>query len=157
MKNLASPLNLGSKFNFEFMLTPQMVERDEKTGLKHNRYKIQGKTGKLFSRLVPVSFIKPYFRDDTMFMTILDRWPNKGRIGQHMLTESRRKWGLNSIMTTKSVETNKSSGEADENLQTLGRQGIPSKGSSHLTPTDIGKITQRSKPGAPGCPCQRKT
>ena len=57
VKNLASPLNLGSKFNFEFMLTPQMVERDATTGLKHNRYKIQGRTGKLFSRLAPVSVI----------------------------------------------------------------------------------------------------
>ena len=83
-------------------------------------------------------------------MTILDRWPNEGRIGQHMLTESRRKWGLNSITTTDSVETNKSSGEAGENLQTLDRQGTPSRGSSHLAPTDISKTKQRAKPGAPG-------
>ena len=156
VKNLASPLNLGSKFNFEFMLTPQMVERDEKTGLKHNQYKIQGKKGKLFSRLAPVSFIKPYLRDDTMFMKILDRWPSEGRIGQHTLAESRRKWGLNSIMTIGSVETSKSYKETDETLQTLNRQGTPSKGSSHLTPTDIGKTTtstihgRRSKQGAPG-------
>ena len=34
VKNLASPLNLGSKFNFEFMLTPQLVEQDAKTGVK---------------------------------------------------------------------------------------------------------------------------
>ena len=100
VKNLASPLNLGSKFNFEFMLTPQMVERDVRTGLKHNRYKIQGKTGKLFSRLAPVSFIRPYLSDDPLFMAILDCWPSEGRIGQHTLTESRRKWGLNSITPT---------------------------------------------------------
>ena len=31
VKNLASPLNLGSKFNFEFMLTPQLVEQDVNT------------------------------------------------------------------------------------------------------------------------------
>ena len=45
VKNLASPLNLGSKFNFKFVLTPQLVEIDKKTGLKHNQYKIQGWRG----------------------------------------------------------------------------------------------------------------
>ena len=36
VKNLASPLNLGSKFNFEFMLTPQLVEQDVNTRIKSN-------------------------------------------------------------------------------------------------------------------------
>ena len=36
VKSLASPLNLGSKFIFEFMLIPQLVEQDANTGLKHN-------------------------------------------------------------------------------------------------------------------------
>ena len=76
------------------MLTPQMVERDEKTGLKHNRYKIQGKTGKLFSRLAPVSFIKPYLRDDTMFMTILDRWPSEGRIRTTHVDREQKEVGI---------------------------------------------------------------
>ena len=53
VKNLALPLNLGSKFNFEFVLTPQIVELDKKTGLKHNRYQIQGIKGKLFSQTDP--------------------------------------------------------------------------------------------------------
>ena len=97
VKNLASPLNLGSKFNFEFMLTPQLVEQDVNTGIKSNHYKIQGKKGKLFSRLVTISVIKPYLQDDEMFMKILNKWPDEGRIGQHTLAESRRKWGENSI------------------------------------------------------------
>ena len=97
VKNLASPLNLGSKFNFEFMLMPQLVEQDVNTGLKHNQYKIQGKKGKLFSRLVTVSAIKPYLQDDEMFMKILNQWPDEGHIGQHTLAESRKKWGWNPI------------------------------------------------------------
>ena len=139
------------------MLTPQMVECDVKTGLKHNRYKIQGKTGKLFSRLAPVSFIRPYLSGDPLFMAILDRWPSEGRIGQHTLTESRRKWGLNSITTNDSMETNNSSTkmsrsprEASANLQTLDKQGTPSRGSSHLAPTGIDKINHKAKPGDPG-------
>ena len=71
------------------MLTPQLVEQDINTGLKHNRYKIQGKKGKLFSRLATVSVIKPYLQDYEMFMRILNRWPSEGRIGQHTLAESR--------------------------------------------------------------------
>ena len=98
VKNLAFPLNLGSKFNLEFMLTPQLVEQDINTGLKHTQYKIQCKKGKLFSRLVTVSAIKPYLQDDEMFMKILNQWPDEGRIGQHTLAESRKKWGWNPIL-----------------------------------------------------------
>ena len=43
INNLASPLNLGSKFNFEFNLMPQMVAQDLQTGLKQNCYEIQRK------------------------------------------------------------------------------------------------------------------
>ena len=95
VKNLASPLNLGSKFNFEFMLTPQLVEQDAKTGVKSNHYEIQGQRGKLFPRLVTTVTLKPYLQDDGMFMKILEKWPDEGRIGQDTLTESRRKWGRN--------------------------------------------------------------
>ena len=54
------------------MLTPQLVKQDANMGLKHNQYKIQGKKGKLFSRLATVSVIKPYLHDDAMFMRILN-------------------------------------------------------------------------------------
>ena len=97
VENLASPLNLGSKFNFEFMLTPQLVEQDVNTGVKSNHYEIQGQRGKLFPRLVTTAVIKPYQQDDGMFMKILEKWPDEGRIGQHTLTESRRKWGRDPI------------------------------------------------------------
>ena len=154
VQNLASPLNLGSKFNFEFMLTPQMVERDIKTGLKHNRYKIQGKTGKLFSRLAPVSIIRPYLNSDPLFMAILAQWPSKGRIGQHTLTESRKKWGPNSTTTLSSTKANKDKdtlSEAHTNLQAPDKQGTPSIGSPHLTPNGINKIDNKGhKPGNPG-------
>ena len=79
------------------MLTPQLVEQDVNTGIKSNHYEIQDKKGKLFSRLVTTSVIKPYLQDDEMFMKILNKWPDEGRIGQHTLAESRRKWGENSI------------------------------------------------------------
>ena len=138
VKNLASPLNLGSKFNFEFMLTPQLVEQDVNTGLKHNQYKIQGKKGKLFSRLVMVSAIKPYLQDDEMFMKILNQWPDEGSIGQHTLAESRKKWGWNPILKTERVETIKPRKKEDGTLQNLEYQGTTQEGSTHLTPTDIG-------------------
>ena len=73
------------------MLTPQLVERDANTGVKSNHYKIQGQRGKLFPRLVMTAAIKPYLQEDGMFMKILEKWPDEGRIGQHTLTESRRK------------------------------------------------------------------
>ena len=41
VKNLASPLNLGSKFNFEFMLTPQMVERQQDSNTTGTRFKAE--------------------------------------------------------------------------------------------------------------------
>ena len=93
VENLASPLNLGSKFNFEFMLTPQLVEQDAKTGAKSNHYKLQGQRGKLFPRLVTTVTLRSHLQDDSMFMKILEKWPDEGRIGQDMLTESQRKWG----------------------------------------------------------------
>ena len=137
VKNLASPLNLGSKFNFEFMLTPQLVEQDVNTGIKYNQYKIQGKKGKLFSRLVTVSVIKPYLQDDEMFMKILNKWPDEGRIGQHTLAESRKKWGWDPIIKTEGVESIKPKKEKDGIIQNLESQGMTHKGSTHLTPTDI--------------------
>ena len=75
VENLASPLNLGSKF--EFMLTPQLVEQDEKTGAKSNHYKLQGQRGKLFPRLVTIATLKPHLQEDSMFMKILEKWPEK--------------------------------------------------------------------------------
>ena len=36
------------------------------------------------------------------------------------------------------------------NLQTLDKQGMPSRGSSHLAPTGIDKINHKAKPGDPG-------
>ena len=137
VKNLASPLNLGSKFNFEFMLTPQLVEQDVNTGIKSNHYEIQGKKGKLFSRLVTISVIKPYLQDDEMFMKILDKWPDEGRIGQHTLAESRRKWGENSITKPEGIEFTNPREKKDRIIQTLGPQGIEDEDSTHLTPTDI--------------------
>ena len=137
VKNLASPLNLGSKFNFEFMLTPQLVEQDVNTGLKYNQYKIQGKKGKLFSRLVTVSVIKPYLQDDEMRMKILNEWPDKGRIGQHTLAESRKKWGWDPIIKTEGVEFIKPKKKEDGMVQNLESQGMTQEGSTHLTPTDI--------------------
>ena len=144
VKNLASPLNLGSKFNFEFMLTPQMVERDATTGLKHNRYKIQGRTGKLFSRLAPVSVIRPHLDKDPLFMAILSQWPSEGRIGQHTLVESRKKWGPCSTTTHGSKKANLNQdnlNEAHNHRQTPDKQGMPSIGSTHLTPNGINKIS----------------
>ena len=145
-KNLASPLNLGSKFNFEFMLTPQMVEQDATTGFQHNRYKIQGRTGKLFSRLAPVSVIRPYIDKDPMFMAILSQWLSEGRIGQHTLIESRKKWGPCSTATHDSTRANLNQdnlNEAHNHRQTSDKQGMPSIGSTHLTPNGINKISQR--------------
>ena len=138
VKSLASPLNLGSKFNFEFMLTPQLVEQDVNTGLKHNWYKIQGKNGKLFSRLATVSVIKPYLQDDEMFMRILNRWPSEGRIGQHTLAKSRKKWGLSPILKIGRVEITKPRKKEGSTLQNLDYQGTTQEGTTHLTPTDIG-------------------
>ena len=144
VKNLASPLNLGSKFNFEFMLTPQMVERDVTTGLKHNRYKIQGRTGKLFSRLAPVSVIRPYLDKDPLFMAILSQWPSEGKIGQHTLVESRKKWGpcSTTAMIPKKVNLNQDNlNEAHSHRQGADRQGTLSMDSTHLTPDDINKMS----------------
>ena len=137
VKNLASPLNLGSKFNFEFMLTPQLVEQDVNTRIKSNHYEIQGKKGKLFSRLVTITVIKPYLQDDEMFMNILNKWPDEGRIGQHTLAESRRKSGENSITKPEGIELTNPGEKKDRIIQTLEPQGIENKDSTHLTPTDI--------------------
>ncbi len=92
VENLASPLNLGSKFNFEFMLTPQLVEKDMRTGVKSNHYELQGQKGKLFPRTVTVATLKLQLQGNDMFMNILEKWPNEGQIGQNTLTESRKKW-----------------------------------------------------------------
>ena len=120
------------------MLTPQLVEQDVNTGLKHNWYKIQGKKGKLFSRLAMVSVIKLYLQDDEMFMRILNWWLSEGRIGQHTLAESRKKWGLNPIFKVGRVEITKPRKKEGSTLQNLDHQGTTQEGSTHLTPTDIG-------------------
>ena len=139
VKNLASPLNLGSKFNFEFMLTPQLVERDVNTGVKSNHYEIQGQRGKLFPRLVTTAVIKPYLQDDGMFMKILEKWPDEGRIGQHTLTESRRKWGRDPIENNEGIELTLTElrEKKQEDIQPLRPQKIKGEDSTHLTPTDI--------------------
>ena len=129
VKNLALPLNLGSKFNFEFMLTPQLVEQDVNTGIKSNHYEVQGKKGKLFSRLVTTSVIKPYPQDNEMFMKILNKWPDEGRIGQHTLAERQEKMGM---------EPHYNPGKKKDGIiQTLESQGTEHEDSTHLTPTDI--------------------
>ena len=70
------------------------MEVDKKTGLKHNCYKIQGVKGKLFSRMATVSCIRPHIKDDSEFSKIFNQWLAEGKIGQHMLAESRERWGL---------------------------------------------------------------
>ena len=121
-----------------------MVERDATTGLKHNRYKIQGRTGKLFSRLAPVSVIQPYLDKDPMFMAILSQWPSEGRIGQHTLVKSRKKWDpcSTTIHGTEKADLNQDKvNEAHNHHQTPDKQGMPSIGSTHLTPNGINKIS----------------
>ena len=51
VENLASPLNLGRKFNFEFMLTPQLVEQDAKTGVKSNHYETPRTKGEVVPKI----------------------------------------------------------------------------------------------------------
>ena len=92
VENLASPLNLGSKFNFEFMLTPQLVEQDVQTGVKSNHYELQGLRGKLFPRMITIANLKPQIQGDSMFTKVLEKWPDEGKIGQDTLAESQRKW-----------------------------------------------------------------
>ena len=139
VKNLASPLNLGSKFNFEFMLTPQLVERDANTGVKSNHYEIQGQRGKLFPRLVTTAALKPYLQDDGMFMKILEKWPDEGRIGQHTLTESRRKWGRDPKENNEGRELTITElrEKEQEDIQPSRPQKIKGEDSTHLTPTNI--------------------
>ena len=93
VENLASPLNLGSKFNFEFMLTPQLVEQDAKTGTKSNHYELQGQKGKLFPRLVRTVTLKSHLQDDSLFLKIMEKWPDEGRISQDTLTRESTKMG----------------------------------------------------------------
>ena len=139
VENLATPLNLGSKFNFEFMLTPQLVEQDTKTGVKSNHYKLQGQRGKLFPRLVTTVALKSHLQDDGMFMKILEKWPDEGRIGQDTLTESQRKWGRKPKENTKGREpTITELGEKEqEDIPTSRPQRIKGEDSTHLTPTNI--------------------
>ena len=139
VKNLASPLNLGSKFNFEFMLTPQLVEQDAKTGVKSNHYEIQGQRGKLFPRLVTTVTLKPYPQDNGMFMKILEKWPDEGRIGQDTLTESRRKWGRNPKENNKGRELTITElrEQEQEDIPPSRPQKIKGEDSTHLTPTNI--------------------
>ena len=141
VENLASPLNLGSKFNFEFMLTPQLVEQDAKTGAKSNHYELQGQRGKLFPRLVTTVTLRSHLQDDSMFMKILEKWPDEGRIGQDTLTESQRKWGGNPKENTKGRDpTITELGEKEqEDIQTSRLQRTKGEDSTDLTPTNIGQ------------------
>ena len=141
VENLASPLNLGSKFNFEFMLTPQLVEQDAKTGVKSNHYELQGQRGKLFPRLVTTATLKPHLQEDSMFVKILEKWPDKGRIGQDTLTESQRKWASKPKGGLKGKDpTITELGEKEhEGLQTPRSEGTKSEDSAHLTPNNMGQ------------------
>ena len=134
VENLASPLNLGSKFNFEFMLTPQLVERDAKTGVKSNHYELQGKRGKLFPRLVTTVALKPHLQDDGMFMKILEKWPDEGRIGQDTLTESQRKWGRKPKENTKGRELTITELREKEQEDTLTSKTSRDQGRGFYTP-----------------------
>ena len=146
VENLASPLNLGSKFNFEFMLTPQLVEQDAQTGAKSNHYELQGQRGKLFPRLVTIANLRPHLQEDSMFMKILEKWPDEGKIGQDTLTESQRKRvnKLNWVSKLKGGprETKPTLTELGEesqgDLQTPMSEKDKDEGSTHLTPTDMG-------------------
>ena len=139
VENLASPLNLGSKFNFEFMLTPQLVEQDAETGTKANHYELQGQRGKLFSRLVTTATLKPHLQEDSLFLKILEKWPDEGRIGQDTLTESQRKWGNKPKGDPKGRDpTITELGEEEhKDLQPSRSQGIKSEDSTHLTPPNM--------------------
>ena len=141
VENLASPLNLGSKLNFEFMLTPQLVEQDAKTGAKSNHYELQGQRGKLFPRLVTTVTLRSHLQDDSMFMKILEKWPDEGRIGQDTLTESQRKWGGKPKENTKGRDpTITELGEKEqEDILTSRLQRTKGEDSTHLTPTNIGQ------------------
>ena len=72
-----------------------------------------------------------------MFMKILNKWPYEGRIGQHTLPKSRKKWGWDPILKTEGVEFIKPRKKEDGIVQNLESQGTTQEGSTHLTPTDI--------------------
>ena len=144
VENLASPLNLGSKFNFEFMLTPQLVEKDRRTGVKSNHYELQGQKGKLFSRTVTVATLKLQLQGNDMFMNILEKWPNEGQIGQNTLTESKKKW-IRKSQEDLEIINGTFTGSGDR-----GREGWyqhedkknQGEGSPHLAPVTIGLTKQ---------------
>ena len=141
VENLASPLNLGSKFNFEFMLTPQLVEQDAKTGAKSNHYELQGQRGKLFPRLVTTVILKSHLQDDNLFLKILEKWPDEGRIGQDTLIESQRKWGNRPKGNPKERDPTitELGEEGPKDIQSSRSQGIKGEDSTHLTPPNIGQ------------------
>ena len=145
VENLASPLNLGSKFNFEFMLTPQEQEQeqeqDAKTGAKSNHYELQGQRGKLFPRLVTTVTLKSHLQDDGLFLKILEKWPDEGKIGQDTLIESQRKWGNKPKENPKGRDpTITELGEKEQgDIQTSRSHGIKGEDSTHLTPPNIGQ------------------
>ena len=87
-------------------------------------------------------------------MAILSQWPSEGRIGQHTLTESRKKWGPCSTATYDSTKADLNQDNLNEphnHRQTPDKQGTPSIGSTHLTPNGINKINHKiPKPKKPG-------
>ncbi len=140
VENLASPLNLGSKFNFEFMLTPQLVEQNRRTGVKSNHYELQGQRGRLFPRTVTVANLKLQLQGDDMFMEALEKWPDEGKIGQDTLTESQRKWVKRPQENPRTIngtftESREGSREILHQTESERNKG---EGSPHLAPVAIG-------------------
>ncbi len=140
VENLASPLNLGSKFNFEFMLTPQLVEQDRRTGVKSNHYELQGQRGRLFPRTVTVANLKLQLQGDDMFMEALGKWPDEGKIGQDTLTESQRKWIKRPQENPRTINGTFTESREDsrEILHQTESERDKGEGSPHLAPVAIG-------------------
>ena len=140
VENLASPLNLGSKFNFEFMLTPQLVEQNRQTGVKSNHYELQGQRGRLFPRTATVANLKLQLQGDDMFMEALEKWPDEGKIGQDTLTESQRKWVKRPQEKPRTINGtfNESREGSREILHQTESERNKGEGSPHLAPVAIG-------------------
>ena len=72
-----------------------------------------------------------------MLMKILNKWPDEVHIGQHMLAESRKKWGWNPIIKPEGIEFIKPKKKKDGIIQNLEPQDTTHEDFTHLTPTDI--------------------
>ena len=72
-------------------------------------------------------------------MKILEKWPDEGRIGQHTLTESRRKWGRDPMENNEGRELTITElrEKEQEDIQPSRPQKIKGEDSTHLTPTNI--------------------